>query len=214
MNLRTEERRRSASKICIVVPALRSYCLNGVTKKSAAGQVISGEFFLFKLYDKATGTYIETVTLGKPAAMNLIELSGCDVPPSFNPFISEPAVRKESQEKDEKAAFISEAETEKEKRTEWSPCAKQLYDAMSLLAAAWEVTDGILLKLMEEVAEDPKTYPGNKIKAFNTILGKDKKQRKLKGIVADLRKDNPDLRYFNFNLLEDYLKKKEIESNF
>lgn len=185
-----------------VIPLGRFKLLNGQTVISDAGNMdIIDEYTIFDCIDKNNPEHRESIYCGKYVAEDLCSLSGCMLPPLFNPLKT---INKGG----------SSGGTAVQQDT-WNKTRKQLYNCTLLLIMYFENSPNnrALFSIKREL-EDPKFigyYPKKQIKSINTYLWK-------AGItfqfVLDKISQNNNLREFKYDLLIDYLKKLDIPQHF
>lgn len=97
----------------------------------------------------------------------------------------------------------------------WGNAAEQLYNAINLVVICWSTPPGGPLLTIKQKIEQFRTKPPfpSQVKAINTIIGKDKANRKLSQMISDLEKNN-DLKNYTFNHLDAILAAEGIFSNF
>lgn len=100
-------------------------------------------------------------------------------------------------------------------RTKWDASAKQLYDAIHLLVVCWGSPPGQALFEIKTKLERFSDRPpfASQVKAINTIIGKDARNRTLVKMVNDLAKNNS-IKTYEFSLLDAILATENISSNF
>lgn len=185
-----------------VIPLGRFKLLNGQTVISDAGNMdIIDEYTIFDCIDKNNPEHHESIYCGKYVAEDLCSLSGCMLPPLFNPLKT---INKGG----------SSGGTAVQQDT-WNKTRKQLYNCTLLLIMYFENSPNnrALFSIKREL-EDPKFigyYPKKQIKSINTYLWK-------AGItfqfVLDKISQNNNLREFKYDLLIDYLNKLDIPQHF
>ncbi|SFU81095.1 hypothetical protein SAMN05216339_11526 [Nitrosomonas eutropha] len=87
-------------------------------------------------------------------------------------------------------------------KNEWDASAKQLHDAIHLLVVCWGSPPGqALLEIKTKLERFSDRPPfASQVKAINTIIGKDARNRTLVKMVNDLAKNNS-IKTYEFSLL-------------
>lgn len=215
MNIRGHARRAALCRNYFVKPLLHSEVV-GNAIKSDAGPMLSAEYYVFKLIDKQTNETADVVTCGIDAAAEIIQMSGCEKLPKIT--LRNKPEKSENEGKGsgerERRAAKEDAPDAKEEWV-WDDTAKQLYDAVGILYDMWgQRSGGVLFSIMEKIRNNHSQHPTYLIKSVNTVLSKDSEGRTLSYRIGKYRKRHPELRWFDFGLLNDYLDKQGIKSFF
>lgn len=178
--------------------------LKGQTKESAGGTELTDRYYCF-LYNRKGVDEQKTFICGYHIAKDLLRLTDQEELPLFNPLKTESMQRN------------NQAEGNNGNRTirQWDDVARQLSDAINLFIAYWDKPIyGVLAEIHSEVNTNYfETPKDGKIKAVNTCLYKIIHEKTLKDIEQELSKNN-DIRSYDFNLLNEILKRNNIESSF
>ena len=227
MNVRGHERRKEICERYKVTPVYHGDLVADEVK-SDAGPILTAEYYCFLVYDRDTGTRIDSIICGMDAAADILKLTGAESLPKADLLM--PGINAEKKpEPKEKAEDKPKEEQEpgekaqKEKKpydltldlSAWHPAARQLYEAVSLLTACWGSRDtGVLYDVLAKIRLHPDMHPGYLCKSVNTMIAKDAYGRTLGLMIKQLRKKQPTLKWFDFKDVNAYLEKKGIESKF
>jgi len=217
MNIRGKARREALCRNYFVKPLLHSEVV-GKAIKSDAGPMLTAEYYVFRLINKQTDETADIVTCGIDAATEIIEMSGCEKLPKITLRNKPEKSERERKGSDDGEREVSDAKkdvTDAEEAWVWDDTAKQLYDAVGILYDMWGQRSGsVLFSIMEKIRNNHAQHPSYLIKSVNTILSKDSEGRTLSYRIGKYRKRHPELKWFDFGLLNDYLDKQGIASFF
>ena len=210
---RGPECRENIVKTYIVRPTAHSKLLNGQSKQSCTGQVLTDTYYSFECINRVNPKDVRILFCGYRAAEHFLELINHEGLPLFDPLQSDftSAANQSKSSPQEKGDTINTRITKK-----WNDEAKQLYEAINLLVMCWNASIyGRLAKYKEDLEKfrDYKPYL-ERVEYVNSIITKDFKKRTLTQMLDDLRKDNPKLKQFKFDLLDKMLNEKGIVSKF
>lgn len=211
----------SRVKICtryIIKPVAHLKLLNGQEKKSDAGALVSDQYYVFSATPVDTQDGVsESILCGMDAAQDFLEISGEEPLPLFNPL---KGLRSSQNEKrDNILTDTTEGAGKRLKRTtearKWDPVAKQLWEAILLLIMDWDAVPGstlfdLLAKTEKYYFLEPYAW---KIRALNTVLKSDAKKRNMDQITDTMRRNNPELKDFDFSLLREKIKEADQKEN-
>lgn len=174
--------------------------LNGQTVISDAGNMdIIDEYIVFDCIDKHNPNHHESIYCGRFVAEDLCTLSGCSMPPLFNPLKSI-----------NKGSSSGQSSIHKNTTT-WNRTRKQLYDIVMIMIMYFKNINPekplfkIKLELEQNTDQFPKLYL---IKSVNTIIKHSGKS--FSTILNTLNKNN-NLRDFKYDLVLDILIKNKIQ---
>lgn len=178
--------------------------LNGQERRSCTKDLLTDSYYCFSYRAKngdATGTFL----CGTFAAKHFLELIHHPKLTLFDPLASE-AIGMVTNSINGKKGF----------NEIWHPAAKQLFNAINLLIICWGIAPGSVL---QEIKNDLEKYKSceprpRQIKAINTIISRDKRERTLQQMIEELRNQNNKIRSFRFDLLNEALIKNKIENSF
>lgn len=218
MDCRGHARREKICASYIIKPVAHLKLLKGQEKKSDAGALVSDQYYVFSAVPRGEeGSAPESILCGIDAAKDLLELSGASPLPLFNPLRA--ARNAQDAGNDRTQATGTETQDGRLKQPtearKWDPVAKQLREAILLLIMAWDAVPGSLLFGLLEKTEkyyylEPYAW---KIRTFNSVLKSDAKKRNMDQLTASLRKNNPELKDFDFSLLREKLKEDDLKEN-
>ncbi|MCU9601383.1 hypothetical protein [Pallidibacillus thermolactis] len=213
----------------IIKPTAHTKLLEGQSKQSCTGQILKDTYYLFEYVNKHDPTDSGGFYCGYHAAEHFLNLIQHDGLPLFNPLIQDIITTENSNKSNENSNKTNEnnnksinevsafnsSENSKDKK-KWNHTAKQLYNAINLLIICWDTPIyGPLAKYKADLEKYYYCEPFfERIKFVNRIIGKDYKNRTLTQMLNDLRKNNPKLKHFQFDLLEEKLRERGIESRF
>ncbi|MEQ2527555.1 hypothetical protein WMO40_12640 [Bacillaceae bacterium CLA-AA-H227] len=202
MKCRGEESRIKLVNDYQLKPVAHVKLLNGQTKKSCTGDILTDSYYCFTYKNKVTKSE-GSLLCGTHAATHFLSLLGHAPLRQFNPLSSI-------------AVGGNNGNSPTSTSVRWNPTAKELHNAINLLVICWNTTiKGFVGDIKRELEKNPDKEPHlSKIKTINTIIKHDKKQRTLQQMISELRQNNQTLRNFSFNNLNQLLIKKEIDSFF
>ncbi|PEC41852.1 hypothetical protein CON11_26360 [Priestia megaterium] len=209
MLCRYESRRIEIVEKYNITPIAHVKLLTGQEKKSCTNDKLEDKYYCFSYVHKKNKNDSGTFDCGKYAAEHFLKLLNHEGIPLFNPLSSEGTSH---------VGGASNTDETRDKR-EWNAVAKELSNAMNLLIICWNVSgnlNGALRDVKKKIEANPDKEPSPaNIKSINTVIGgRGEEKRKLSDIVGKLRKDNPTLREYSFDLINDILDKQNIPSNF
>lgn len=181
-----------------VIPLGRFKLLNGQTVISDAGNMdIIDEYTIFDCIDKNNPEHHESIFCGKYVAEDLCSLSGCMLPPLFNPLKT---INKGG----------SSGGTAVQQDT-WNKTRKQLYNIVMIMIIYFKNINPekplfkIKLELEQNANQFPKLYL---VKSVNTII---KHSGKSFSTILSILSKNNNLRDFKYNLILDILRENKIQ---
>lgn len=184
-------------------PLGRFKLLNGQTVISDAGNMdIIDEYIVFDCIDKHNPNHHESIYCGRFVAEDLCTLSGCSMPPLFNPLKT---INRSN----------SSGQSSSQNKNTWNKTRKQLYNCTLLLIMYFENSpkNKALFSIKQEL-EDPNFisyYPKKQVKSINTYLFKS--EVTFQYILDQLGETN-DLRDFSYTHILEYLEKLKIQQHF
>lgn len=179
--------------------------LNGQVKSSCTNDLLTDSYYCFDYKSRTEPKDVGTFYCGRYAANHFLALANIRPLPLFNPFGSV------SYRND----VATEAKSSSRSNIIWNPLCKQLNDAINMLVVCWDIIPGgALCDIQTQLLDYPDKRPFvSKIKAVNTIIGRDKDNRTLQMMIDELRENN-EIRDFDFSLLCDELNAVGVVSNF
>jgi hypothetical protein len=208
MLCKCESRRIEIVEEYDVTPIAHVKLLPSQTKRSCTGRKLKDEYYCFSYVHKKDKNKNGTFLCGSHAAKHFLKLLNHEGIPLFNPL---------SSERTNHPGGEGGAGRRRNIRN-WHPVAKELSDAINLLIIYWDVENlqGPLGKIKKEVEAKFYREPGYfSIKGINKMIGgKGEQKNNLSNILEELRKHNPTLRAYTFDLINDILDKQNIPSNF
>lgn len=189
-----------------IIPRSHTKLLNGQEKRSCTGDLLTDSYYSFEYINKSNSKDVGGFYCGSHAADHFLNLMKSPRLSVFNPLKSPSMPSGSSKTNGQNSR----------KSKEWNPVALELYNAINLLIICWnKPIHGSLAKTKEDIAKFCDKEPHDwKTKQVNNIIGKDAKKRSLSSMVNELAKNNPDLKHFTFNHLDEVLNKHKINSNF
>lgn len=185
-----------------IKPIAHVKLLNGQTKKSCTGDALSGSYYCFSYKLRDSDNELNTFLCGEHAANHFLSLINHPALPLFDPTNSK-SIRTGKEK-------INVHSTNKDKSDNWDPAAKQLHNAINLIIICWDVVPVkalLNIKIKIERYKHKAPFP-SEVKAINTILSRDIRKRTIKQMILDLERQGNEIRSFEFNLLNDILKKE------
>lgn len=216
MNCRGKSRRREIVREYNVTPVAHIKLLKGETKTSDAGQRIKKDYYIFEIKNKHDLTK-EFVVCGMGSARDFLNLIGHKGLSIFNPL-------RENMSFEINSTNNIREDKNKKQIQNWNETAKQLYIAIMWLIKFYNaVPNTPLFELKSKIEKKYYDLPKEEeVKAVNTIIKANYKNKRLTEMINELRKEN-NIReeMYQFNLLIDYIEKinrnnkgNEIESFF
>lgn len=215
LNCREEHRREEIVKRYDLKLIAFTKLLKGQDKNSCAGAKCTNKYYTFQYQNKTNKYDNGSFFCGIDAAKSFIRLANIEPIKLFNPLSGESTNHSNDGNPNE-TTVEGEDYPYKDYMNKWDPIAKQLHNAINLIIVCWNIPiygklARIKAAMMEYKYKPP--YP-EQIEFVNDVIAKDKKNRTLTQMVDDLRTDNPTLKHFTFELLEEKLSTKGIKSNF
>ncbi|MGX1195983.1 hypothetical protein [Metabacillus sp. SLBN-84] len=187
-----------------IIPRSHTKLLNGQVKKSCTGDILIDSYYSFEYTSRVDSMDKGGFFCGSHATKHFLQLISHPGLAEFNPLSSfgKPT-----------DSYLS-SNSNKNKR--WDPTAKELYNAINLLIICWDKPIyGKLAVIKEGLEKFPdKSSFCEKIKHVNAIISKDSRKRTLSTMLTELKKTNPTLKTYKFNLLNTELYDMKIPSNF
>ncbi len=205
MKCRGENTRKRIVGEYFLKPIAHVRLLKGQSKKSCTGDILTDQYYCFYYTHKKNSQITGTFFCGKYAAEHFLKLLNKKPLPLFDPLEGISLYRGSNETK---ARTI--------RTDKWNPVAKQLYEAIHLLIICWDTVPG---KVLSEIKEKLERYFNNEpflsqIKAVNTIISKDNRQRTLQEMIDELRSAGNNVKEYKFYLLNEKLLKQNIKSYF
>lgn len=210
-NCRGEECRKNIVKRYDLKLIAHTKLLNGQSKKSCAGVLLTDTYYTFEYKDKTNKLIEGSFFCGHVVAKNFMELANITPIPIFNPLSIE-----RGDNESEETASNEESSSKDDYKKKWNPIAKQLYNAINLIIVCWNTPIyGKLARFKSDLLKYKYAKPYlDRIKFVNDVIAKDSKKRTLTQMLVELRVQNPTLKHFDFQLLFEELKAFDVESNF
>lgn len=189
-----------------IKPIAHVRLLNGQKRKSCTKDLLTDSYYCFSYKAKEDSDIAGTFLCGTYAANHFLELIQLPRLMVFDPLVSENVGTRKS----------NGTNRDRGLNDTWHPTAKQLFNAINLIVICWEqVPGGVLQKIKDEIEKNKNREPlPGQIKAINTIISRDRKNRTLQQMLDDLRRNNNMIRDFHFNLLNESLIKNKVEPSF
>lgn len=182
MECRSEERRQYIVNNYNVVPVAHIQLLNGQTKHSDAGQIIENDYYIFEATGKVNGKK-EIIQCGMTAARDFLKKINHEGLPLFNPLhgVGETGENGGGNFGDNKS-----------KKVKWNPIAEQLYNAIMWVIVIIDAKPNTAIYEIKEKVWEFKSYKPfqSRVKAVNTIIGKNIVGKTLTEAIDELRHDN------------------------
>lgn len=205
-NCRNEKNREQLVKKYEIIPIAHVKLLNGQQKTSCTSNPLTDSYYLFEYRNKLNIKDSGTFYCGLPTATHFLSLTNQAALQCFNPL-------QVSNMNGTASAVQGQGNNQQVK---WNEMQFQFYIAITLLVICWnKPIQGLLAKFLKD-AQKYKTYKPfeDRILRLNNMIGKDAKGRSLSEMLEELRVNNPNLKHYKFDLLEEVLHSKDIESNF
>lgn len=179
--------------------------LNGQVKSSCTNDLLTDSYYCFDYKSRTDPMDTGTFYCGYYAANHFLVLEKLKPLPLFNPLGGV----------DCRNDLAVGAKSNSRTDISWHPLCKQLNDAINMLVVCWDIIpSGALCDIQTQLLRYPDKKPFmSKIKAVNTIIGRDKDKRTLQIMIDELREVH-DIRNFDFSLLCDELDAIGVISNF
>lgn len=177
--------------------------INGVTIRSDAERDITRTYYIFRCINKENPKNEEQICCGEGAGRELLALAGITAPIIFNML---------HEEHNGGGGHNGGAEIENHVIV-WNDAAKQLYDAIMILITAWNMKPGPIYDYLREARRYSYCVPyASRVEKINNILHRN--NTSLRNVLNGLAQNNPNLREYHFDLLEDILHQEGIISYF
>ena len=197
---RGKENRISLIEKYEITPVSHLILLNGQTKRSAAEDKITREYYCFIYRKKNSEEKFDTFIVGNYVAKHFLELLNLEPLPLFN-------ILKDNQNIQNK----STGNITSVKKNNWNPLAKELYNIINIILLAWDTSGGILGEILMNVQKYYYKEPFlSNIKSVNTIIGND--NRTIFQMLEFIKKSN-DIKEFKFPLIDKILLENKIKNN-
>ena len=216
-NCRGEHRRNEIVKNYNLKLIAFTKLLNGQDKISCAGSKCTDVYYTFQYESKTNQNDKGSFFCGRKAAKNFMDIANIEPIKLFNPLsVNNTYDFKNETTRNENSSEKEEYSSSDDYKKKWNPIAEQFHNAINLIIVCWNTPIyGKLAKLKADVMKYKYREPFiERIEFVNDVISNDKKNRTLTQMVDDLRTDNPTLKHFNFDLLEEKLNAKKIKSNF
>jgi hypothetical protein len=189
-----------------IVPISRLPVLEGQTKRSSTGNILTKEYYYFSYKRKNSNDKLETFIVGWYAGEHFLELLNHAPLELFGIFKS----HNEKSNKKENANTLI-------KKDKWNPLALELFRVINIILMAWDVKEvGTLTNILQEITNNKTIEPPQYlVKSVNTIIEKKKKKRTIYKMLDEFRRKK-DIINFKFPLTTKILLgyKDKIEKNF
>lgn len=184
MKCRGPKRRQWIVNNYCVKPVAHIQLLAGQTKHSDAGAMIENDYYIFCATDRINGKE-EIIQCGMKAARDLLKLLGHKGVPLFNPLHGKNEIESYKRE-------IIVEEGVRKKEEVWNPTAKQLFNAIMWIILIIDAKPNTpIFNIKEEVYKFKDREPFVwKVKAVNTIIGKNFGGKTLTETINELRVNN------------------------
>ncbi|MBX8945870.1 hypothetical protein [Lysinibacillus sp. K60] len=218
LNCREEHRREEIVEKYNIKLIAHTKLLKGQDKISCAGAKCTNKYYTFQYENKKDKYDNGSFFCGAEAAKSFIRLANLEPIKIFNPLSGENTreLDDETPHNENSTEGTDNSAKDDDYKNKWNPTAKQLHTAINLIIVCWDIPIyGKLARYKADVMKYKYREPFfERIEFVNDVIAKDKKNRTLTQMVDDLRTDNPTLKHFNFDLLEEKLTVKGIKSNF
>lgn len=202
-NCRGDEAKNRIVTLYKIKPVVYMRLLAGQKIEGCCGP-ITDKYYLFEAENKKTKK-CEDFFVGYDCGSQFLQLIGHAPISLFNPF---QAVNKQT--------GGGGGGRVNENGMKIDPLNRELKNAIHILCSAWggHAPTNSMKNFLGYINDKPERATNSfAVTAFNDIVGKDAKNRKLSEIINDLREKNPTLRDFIFPLMEFVLAKKNKSSN-
>ncbi|MFJ7308843.1 hypothetical protein [Peribacillus frigoritolerans] len=167
--------------------------------------MLTDSYYSFEFKSKTDKNDVGGFYCGSHAAAHFLNLINRPALPIFNPLKSHSST-----------TISTNTSNNTDKQFKWDPTALELYNAINLLIICWnKPIYGQLAKFKNDLekyySNEPFVY---RIQKVNDIIGKDIKKRTLTTMINELHRNNPDMKSFTFNKLNEVLARLNIKSNF
>ncbi|MGP9808460.1 hypothetical protein ACT3TQ_10945 [Halomonas sp. AOP12-C2-37] len=178
--------------------------LNNQRKHSCTGRVLKDSYYYFEYKGKKDNKDVGAFYCGVPTAKKFLALTGGDDVPRFNPL------------KSDSLSIGSNSLHTGSATRKVDPATKQLLNAINLLVVCWDTAPyGKLAKIKQDRTKYSYRPPfDSEVEYVNLVIGYDHQGRNLQQMIDSLRLDNPNLKSYDFGLLNAVLKSTDVESSF
>lgn len=178
--------------------------LNNQRKHSCTGRVLKDSYYCFEYKGKKDNKDVGAFYCGVPTAKKFLALTGGDDVPRFNPL------------KSDSLSIGSNSSHTGSATRKVDPATKQLLNAINLLVVCWDTAPyGKLAKIKQDRTKYSYRPPfDSEVEYVNLVIGYDHQGRNLQQMIDSIRLDNPNLKSYDFGILNAVLKSADIESNF
>ncbi|MBU5206362.1 hypothetical protein [Bacillus safensis] len=211
INCRGEERRKEIVRLFKVDIMSRIKLLPGQEHISCTGDQLENEYYCFSYSDRKDQKKKGVFVCGSHAAKHFLELINMPNIRLFNPLIGEVA------DNNLQHQFDRRVDVDGERTEAENIVARNLRDAIDVLTIWWNnkikyPLSDIRAQLNNNMNEEPKFRV---IKAVNTIISSDQSEcTTLKEMNNKLKEKYPNMRDYDFSLLNVILQKHGIKSYF
>jgi hypothetical protein len=202
---RGHKRRIEILKEYEIKPVAHMPLLNGQIKYSAAGNVLTREYYCFEYRKKDKNEDWNTFICGIWAANDFLKLLNMTSLPIFN------ILKNGNIGSNIKIDRINKSNNQQ--HDNWDSLALELYNIINIILMSWDTNGGILSNILIVIRENFTKRPELKnIKSVNTIISKDSKKRTIFQMIEEMSVDN-DIKQFKFPLIEKVLMENNIKNN-
>ena len=205
LKCRGEDRRKEIVEEYYIEIITHTCLLNGRTKESDAGDIITNEYYEFLCTSKVNSNQ-KIIVCGKHAAKSLIELAQLTPIKIFNPLVNV----------NENINGGSGYNGVNEKKEKWNAISLELYNAINILGLYWDITlTGILFDIKKDLERYKTKEPFfSRIIKVNKCIAKDKNNLTISQMLDKLREEDENMREYDFEKINELLDKKNIKSYF
>jgi len=185
-----------------ITPVSHISLLNGQSKRSAAEDTITKEYYCFLCKEKNSNSKSDTFIVGTFVANDFLKLLKLKPLPLFN-------VLKNDDENYIKKAEKKNILIEKEK---WNELALELYNVTNIIIMVWDRCGGPLAEILLRIKKYYTKEPYDSIiKSINTIISKDREKRTIYDMINWIKERNV-IKTYEFPLIKNRLKNIGIEN--
>lgn len=205
LKCRGEDRRKEIVKEYNIEIITHTYLLNGRTKESDAGDIITNEYYEFLCTSKLNSKQ-KIIVCGKHVGKSLIELAELKPIKIFNPLVN-------INENMNGGNGHNGGNGNNEK---WNETSLELYNAINILGLYWNITlTGVLFKIKKDLEKYKVNEPFfNYIIKVNKCIAKDKKKLTIAQMLEKLREEDRNIRGYRFEKINKILDENNIKSYF
>lgn len=210
LKCRGEDRRKEIVNEYNIEIITHTRLLNGRTKESDAGDIITNEYYEFLCTSKINSSQ-KIIVCGNHAGKSLIYLAGLKPIKIFNPLNDIDGNNNEVNN------YCGGARNRSgEKKEKWNELSLELYNAINILGLYWDVTlTGVLFNIKKELEKNKGKLPSFvSILKVNTCISKDKRNLTISEMLNELREEDENIREYRFEKINKILEEKNIESYF